>query len=144
MSCRVVSCRALYCSAVSYCVVACRCLSCHFVSCCVDVLWPVRCRVVSCCVVSCRVVSCRVVSCRIVSCRVVLRLVRSPFVCCGVVRPVLCLLRGAGNNIRLVSGWYKHCKFLLVRLENVNTSWFTAKVKNYPDKLRFSYRLVLG
>ena len=34
--------------------------------------------------------------------------------------------------------------FLPVRRENVNTSRFSAKVKSFPEKLRFSFRQVLG
>ena len=35
-------------------------------------------------------------------------------------------------------------EFLPVRRENVNTSRFSAKVKSFPEKLRFSFRQVLG
>ena len=44
----------------------------------------------------------------------------------------------------LVSGWYKHCKFVWVssgRRENVNTSWFRQKLR---EKLSFSFRQVLN
>ena len=35
-------------------------------------------------------------------------------------------------------------EFLPVRRENVNTSRFSAKVKSFPKKLRFSFHQVLG
>ena len=47
----------------------------------------------------------------------------------------------------LVSGWYKHCKFVWVSSgcrENENTSQFSAKVNSFPEKLRFSFHQVLG
>ena len=38
---------------------------------------------------------------------------------------------GSTNTVNLYG-------FLPVRRENVNTSWFSAKVKSYPEKLWFS------
>ena len=32
--------------------------------------------------------------------------------------------------------------FLPVRHENANTSWFSAKVERFPEKLRFSFNII--